>query len=54
MVNQIFFEIVYTHENGLSRFQCTKEELKSTIQMLKEYNVDFHLLEITPWRINLW
>lgn len=52
MINQTFFEIVYTSENGLSRFQSTKEELKSTIQMLKEYNEDFQLLEITPWRID--
>ena len=53
MVNQIFFEIVYTHENGLSRFQCIKEELKSTIKTLKEYNENFKLIKVTPWRINL-
>lgn len=55
MVNQTFFEIVYTHDltNEIRRFQCTREELKSTIEMLKEYNEDFKLVEVIPWRINL-
>lgn len=54
MVNQIFFEIKYqVGVYGIETFNCTKEELKPTIEMLKEYNEGFKLIKVTPWRINL-
>ena len=54
MVNQIFFEIKYRIGlDNTQTFNCTREELKPTIEMLKEYNEGFKLIKITPWRINL-
>lgn len=52
MVNEIFFEIKYqVGVYGIEIFNCTREELKPTIVMLKEYNEGFKLIKLTPWRL---
>lgn len=51
MVNQIFFEIKFIGDNKCKKFNCSRDELRSTVKMLKEYNKGFKLIEITPWRL---
>lgn len=53
MVEQIFFEIEFIGDNYVKRYNCSRENLRSTIKMLKEYNENFKLIKVTPWRINL-
>lgn len=54
MVNQCFIEIKYrVGLDDIQTFNCRREELKPTIEMLKEYNEGFKLIKVTPWRINL-
>lgn len=50
MVNQIFFEINYIGEKGEEKFNCRRDNLQDTVKMLKEYNSNFKLLSIVPWR----
>lgn len=53
-VDNLYFEIIYKtkHNPQGLKFECSRENLNSTIQLLKEYNEGFELMTVTPWRIS--
>lgn len=53
MVNEVFFTINFVGTGVKQEFNCRREEIKSTIEMLKEYNNDFKLIKVSPWRLEL-